>query len=354
MQVTSFMENEVAESPKIIKRQLQNSVTILKEISKRLQLNPPSFVATIARGSSDHAALFAKYAIESQLGIVTTTIAPSIHTIYKTKINYKNSLVIGISQSGKSPDLVESMAYAKKSGALTVALINENNSPLEKECEYCIPLLAQKERSIAATKSFIASITRIIQFIAYWNCDNKLKEDLIALPDILANQTLNYNKSNLNHLYTASHILVVGRGFTFPLALESALKLKETCGLHAEAFSSAEILHGPIELIKENFPTLIYVNNDATFTSIAKLIELLIQKKSIITIIGSKKIIQDFKLPKNKNIIKIATNNSNKLGPICNSVPLIYCFYPLVAQLAKLKGKNPDKPTNLNKTTITV
>jgi glucosamine--fructose-6-phosphate aminotransferase (isomerizing) len=352
MQVTSFMEHEVAESPEVIKRQLKNSLSTLKEISKKLQSHPPSFVATIARGSSDHAALFAKYAIESQLGIITATIAPSIHTIYKANTNYKNSLVIGISQSGKSPDLVESMAYAKKNGALTVALINENNSPLEKECEYCIPLLAQKENSVAATKSFIASITRIIQFIAYWKQDNKLIDNLEFLPDILIKQNMLFKKGSLKHFYTANNILVIGRGYTFPIALESALKLKETCGLHAEAFSGAEILHGPIELIKESFPTLVYVNNDATFTSISKLIELLIHKKSNVTLIGSKNTIHKLKIPNNNYLTKITTGSASEA--ICNVIPLIHSFYPLVAKFAKLKGKNPDKPNNLNKVTITV
>ena len=185
MNSKSWMELETAESAEIILNQHNNSLGIIEEITKRLQNAPPNYVGTLARGSSDHAANFAKYAIETQIGIITSSIAPSIHSIYKTNLNYKNSLVIAISQSGKSSDVIESLIFARKQGAITLAFVNEEQSPLAQEAEYCVPLIANKERSVAATKSFIASLSRLIQFISFWKDHTELNKQLLSIPSHL-------------------------------------------------------------------------------------------------------------------------------------------------------------------------
>ena len=164
---TTLMEKETNETFSIINNLILNSDEVFSPLIAALKKADLHFIATIARGSSDHAATFAKYVFETQLGITTTSIAPSIHTIYQKNLNYKNSLVIGISQSGKSFNLVESMKYAKQNGAITVSFINENNSPLADYCKFNISLLAGKEYSLAATKSFIANLVRIIQLAYY-------------------------------------------------------------------------------------------------------------------------------------------------------------------------------------------
>ena len=352
MHQKSFMEMECLESPSIILQQQISNLDVISEITNRLRKFPPHFVGTIARGSSDQAAHFAKYAIETQLGIITTSIAPSIHTLYKSNLNYKNTFVIGISQSGKSNDLIECMSFARKNGAITLSFINEKNSPLEKESQYFIPLLAGKENSGAATKSFTASLTRIIQFICYWNNDNKLKECLLKLPNILEKSNdLNF-KLALNELKNTKNMLVIGRGLNFPIALEAALKLKETCGIHAEAFSGAEILHGPFELIKKNFPVLVFLQNDETLESLVKLIEKLQKLNAKIIVISSQNILNDKKNKILNKTIHISTNEC--LTPLCDSVSLIYKFYPFVAALSRQKNKNPDTPLNLKKVTKTI
>lgn len=352
MEQKSFMESESEESPSIIANQQKMGLDILDELSKRLLKYPPNFVGTIARGSSDHAAYFAKYAIETKIGIITTSIAPSVHTIYKSNINYKNSLVVGISQSGKSDDILECMAVARKNGAVTLSFVNTKNSPLEKESEYCIPLLAGKEKSVAATKSFIASLSRIIQLVAYWSKNNDLKNNLINFPSLLVNKTSTHLHLALNELKNERNILIIGRGFTFPIALESALKLKETCGLHAEAFSGAEILHGPFELVHKNFPVLVYLQNDETLPGILKLIEILLQKEAKVIAIASQNILNSTNNPILNKTITIPTNNS--LDPLCDAISLIHSFYPFAALLSKAKERNPDHPKNLNKITRTI
>ena len=351
MSLKFWMQKETEESASIIKNQQIDSVEILNEVTNRLQKIPPNFVATLARGSSDHAASFSKYAIETHLGIMTASIAPSVHTIYKSNIIYKNSFVIGISQSGKSSDLVESMAFARKSGAITLAFVNDKNSPLEQASEYCIPLLANKEQSVAATKSFIASLSRIIQLISYWKKDSNLNKQLLNTSD----QLLNFNENEMNlfveNLLNEKSILVIGRGHSFPIALESALKLKETCGLHAEAFSGAEILHGPFELIQKNYPILLYLSNDETLDSMLKLIETLQNKNAKIFIITTNEIALKYeKNLSNTYIFKTA----NSINSLCDNILSIYHFYKLAAFLSQKLGRNPDLPKNLNKVTDTI
>ncbi|KAB8031925.1 SIS domain-containing protein [Fluviispira multicolorata] len=348
----TLMESETQESASIIENQLKSNLDIFADIVKRLKKDPPPFIGTIARGSSDHAAAFAKYAFETHVGILTATISPSIHTLYKSKLNYKNSLIISISQSGKSEDLIESLSYARKHGAVTLSFVNEEHSPLAKESEYNIPLLAGKENSVAATKSYIASLSRIIQFIAEWTFHGELKQYLHDLPIILNTKKDVSLSSAIDILKGEQNVLVLGRGFGFPIALESALKLKETCGLHAEAFSGAEILHGPFELIQKNCPVIIYLQKDATYSSMLKLIEKIDEKNAQMILIGAQNILNLDDLKLKKNPILIPTQNS--VHPLCDCISLINTFYPFAAKLALSKGRNPDKPENLNKVTSTV
>lgn len=350
----TFMEKEAAQAPFIIEKQQTIGLNTLSQLLQKLSSQKPNFAATIARGSSDHAATFAKYAIETNLGLITASLSPSIHTLYKAQVNYKDSLVIGISQSGKSDDLVECMSHARKNGAITLSFVNEENSPLANESEYFIPLLAEKEISVAATKSFIASLARIIQLIAYWNNSSELKNNLITLPSLLKESNNNSSAFSLgiNSLKEEQSILVVGRGYSFPIALESALKFKETCGLHAEAFSGAEILHGPFELVKKDFPIFVYLQNDESLPSMLQLIEKIKTKKAKLFVMGASNLLSSHTNNILQNTILFPTANS--LHPLCDMLALISTFYSFAAQLAKARGRNPDTPQNLNKVTRTI
>ncbi|APJ03210.1 SIS domain-containing protein [Silvanigrella aquatica] len=351
MSSQSLMESETEESSSIIESQQKIGLPVIEELVQRLQKHPPYFASTIARGSSDHAAYFAKYAFETQLGVPTSSIAPSVHTIYKSNINYKNGFVFAISQSGKSDDLIECMATARKKGAVTLSIVNELNSPLEKESEYFIPLNAGKESSVAATKSFIASLTRVIQLVAFWRQNQDLKNHLAQLPCLLSQKNSEQYHSALQLLQHEKSVLTIGRGFTFPIALESALKFKETCGLHAEAFSGAEILHGPFELVQKNFPLIVYLQKDEALSGILKLIDKFQEKEAKIIAIAAENIIEE-----NKNLLKNTTviPTAPSLDSLCDVVTLIHRFYPFAAQLAHLRERNPDLPKNLNKVTSTI
>lgn len=350
--VLSNMELEANESANVIENILQNSTAPFHEIRQHFQNIPLNFIATIARGSSDHAALFAKYAFENYLGIFTSSVAPSIHTIYKININYKNAIILGISQSGKSHDLIESMKYARRNGAVTVSFVNESDSPLAEQSEYNIPLLAGKETAIAATKSFIASISRIIQFVSFFNSNfSTLNNELLAVANRIKeiqNVEENYPFHNFDK---EKSILILGRGFTFPIAMEAALKIKETCGIHAEAFSAAEVLHGPFELVQKEFPVILFLNNDETLQNMLNLIETLKTKQAKLYIFTTTEIYQQHK----KILENIPINNiGNSYTALLNNILFIYKFYKFSASFSRYLGRNPDTPDNLNKVTKTL
>lgn len=344
--MTTQMEQEAKQAPYVIAAALKQNNDLFQEISQRLAREKLQFAVTIARGSSDHAALFAKYVIETQLKLITASFSPSIETIYHAKPNMKNSLTIAISQSGKSPDLCEAMQSAKQSSSITIAFVNQVNSPLAQIAEYVVPLWAGEEKAVAATKSYIASLTNMIHFVGTLTKDTKLLSSLQQLPERL-HQSLDLDWSQAATTLEPPHnALIVGRGYGYPIACEAALKCKETAGIHAEAFSSAEILHGPFALIGKNYPVLIFTQNDATLKSTVELAQKCLN-------LGAKPMIalpSSIELP--KDMIRLPTLEFSH--PICDPVSSILCFYNMVATLAVKRGYNPDKPQHLNKVTETL
>tara|TARA_R110000868_G_scaffold84822_3_gene238902 strand:+ start:26174 stop:27199 length:1026 start_codon:yes stop_codon:yes gene_type:complete len=338
----TLMEQEARQAPAIVAQQLSENIGVINELSQIIQQQPPTFVMMIARGSSDHAATFAKYLFESQLGWVTASAAPSIQTVYQQSLQTQNSLVIGISQSGQSDDICSAMQAAKDNGAITVALVNVIDSPLAHIADHVIPLHAGEEQAVAATKSYIASCTALIMLVARLKKDTALLQALTQLPDYLQ-QACDCDWSTFIETFTpVNDTLVCGRGFAYPIAQESALKFKETCGLHAESFSSAEVLHGPFALMKPNYPTLLYIQNDASLTSNLALIEKISDIEAQLLIAAAEGLIDQPCLPLPKS-----------LHPICDPLVALQAFYIATAQLAIAKGLNPDQPAHLQKVTNT-
>ncbi|MDO8955188.1 MAG: SIS domain-containing protein [Gammaproteobacteria bacterium] len=343
----SIMEQEARQAPKIIANQLQANYAILTDLCRRLKKSEPGFAVTVARGSSDHAANFAKYLFESQLNLVTASAAPSVTTLYKSQLKLKNSLVMGFSQSGQSPDVCEMMEMARKQGAITVAMVNHENSPLAQAAEYVIPLLAGEEVAVAATKSYLASLAGIVNLVAIYKEDAALKVALAQLPELLE-QALSCDWTPaLEALKPVSDSLIVARGYGFPIAQEAALKLKETCALHAEAFSSAEIMHGPLALIGANFPVMLFAQEDESLPGILEL-------SHSMTELGGHTILA---LPKNiecTTASKVLIDLPPSLHPLLDPLMTIQAFYPMAAKLSQARGLNPDHPQNLSKVTKTL
>ena len=176
------MFSEAQEAPQVVADQLHKNSDVINEVCTQLLALAPRAVVTLARGSSDNAATFAKYLIETKLGILTSSAAPSISSIYSARTELKNTLVIAISQSGRSPDLTAALDVAKRAGAFILVLVNAAETPLAQFADVVLPLHAGAERSVAATKSCIASMTAIAQLVATWSGDHVLREELVRLP----------------------------------------------------------------------------------------------------------------------------------------------------------------------------
>lgn len=343
--VSSKMRKEALEAPTVVERLLKENRREVESLAGYLRRNPPPFALTVARGSSDHAALFGKYLFESLLNIVTASAAPSVFTVYDAVPRVSRALVAAISQSGESPDLLEVVQTAKRSGALTLALVNQPQAPLAKLCEAALPLWAGVEESVAATKSYLAALAALAQLAAQWKQDKALISALEQLPEAMQRASEADWTEGLEALHETENTLVVGRGYAFAIASELALKLKETSALHAEALSGAELLHGPVALVEPGFPLLLLAPKDRPLESIIALAENLKTKGAHLLIASSE--------PSALGLAHTPLPLPVKLHPVLDGILLAQAFYPFAAQLAKARGLDPDRPRNLAKVTRT-
>lgn len=342
---SSLMLKETLEAPKVVERQLAANAAALSKLVARFKDKPPSSVVTCARGSSDHASVYGKYLMQIFIGIPVMSFAPSIGSIYGKALKYDNALFICISQSGKSPDLLINAEIAKKSGAYIVAFVNDETSPLASLADLVIPLHAGPELSVAATKSYIATLTALAQLVAIWSEDQQLQDGLKALPEQLQlSAELNWD-SAAHLLKSADNMFCIARGVGFGIALETALKFKETSILHAEAFSAAEVMHGPMALVKAKFPILAFVQDDAAKVGSLEIIDQLRDKGAHILLAQSGDISG-----------KYADDHLPIIGdihPLLQPIGMVQSFYKMANKLAFMRGLNPDTPIHLNKVTKT-
>ncbi|MEO8017920.1 MAG: SIS domain-containing protein [Pseudomonadota bacterium] len=332
---------EAADSARVVGAQLPLNAPVLRELGMRLRSEPPRAVVTCARGSSDHAATYAKYLIESHTHVLTSSAAPSVSSIYESRADLEGVLFIAISQSGKSPDLLAATQNARSSGALTVALCNTPGSPLMELVEVAVPLHAGPETSVAATKSYIASLACIAQLVANWTEDRRLLAVLPQVPELLARAWSRDWSKAVEILREAVNLFVVARGYGLGIAQEAALKLKETCGLHAEAFSSAEVKHGPMALVREGFPVLMFTQRDDTRAGIEDLASEFAARGAQVLLAGAQA----------KGAISLPTVEAH---PVIEPLLTIQSFYAMANALALARGLDPDRPPHLDKVTETV
>jgi glutamine---fructose-6-phosphate transaminase (isomerizing) len=335
------MFQEAADAASAVRTQLRLNRSMLEQLGRALRQLPPRAVVTCARGSSDHAATFARYLVETRTGLLASSASPSISSLYETKANLEGVLFIAISQSGASPDLLASVAAARKAGALVVALVNAEGSPLARAAHHVVPLRAGVEASIAATKSYIASLAAIVQLVASWTQDSELQAALEQAPDQLERAWQLDWSGAIEHLRQASSLYVVARGLGLGIAQEAALKLKETCGLHAEAFSGAELRHGPMALVGEGFPVLTFAQHDETQESIETLAGELQRVGADVLLAGSE-------VP---GALALPTLRAH---PAIEPLLMIQSFYRLANALAIARGRDPDRPPHLHKVTETI
>ena len=338
---STHMFREAADAANVVRAQYENNRTSALQLGVALRSLTPRAVVTCARGSSDHAATLAKYLIETRTGVLTASAAPSISSVYRAKQDLRDCLFLAISQSGRSPDLVAAAKAAKAAGAMVIALVNSDNTPLADTADFLLPLCAGVEQSVAATKSYIASLAAIVHLVAAWTADDSLIEALVEAPDVLALAwELDWDGA-IPKLESANHLYTIGRGVGLGIAQEAALKCKETCRLHAEAFSEAEVRHGPQALLREHFPALLLTQNDETRQGVETLARDLIARGVDVMIAGAN--------------VNGATVLPTILGhPVIEPLLLVQSFYRLANSLSIARGCNPDQPPHLRKITETL
>lgn len=334
----TLMFREAAETAAVVERQFAANAAVVARLAEGLRRDPPPFIATCARGSSDHAATYAKYLFETQLGFVTASVSPSVGSVYEAPQRMRGALFLAISQSGKSPDLLRNAEAARAAGARVVALVNVEDSPLAALADTVLPLHAGPERSVAATKSYLASLSAVLQLAALWKNEAPLLDALPRLPAALR-AAWEADWSALSEgLADARNLFVLGRGLGLAAAQEAALKFKETCGLHAEAYSSAEVKHGPMALVGPGFPVLAFAQPDETGAGTLALAEEFRARGAQVWVASAK---GDLPLAQPPH-------------PACAPLLTIQSFYRAINALALRRGHNPDVPPHLNKVTETV
>lgn len=337
----SRMFSEAAQAARVVRNQIEMNAPNVRRIGALLREMNPRAVVTCARGSSDHAATFAKYLIESHTKLLTTSAAPSMSSLYDAQPDMRGVVFLVISQSGKSPDLLASAENAKRNGATVIALCNSPDAPLTQLAHHTVPLCAGAETSVAATKSYIASLSAIVHLTAGWTDDRTLIEALIGAPDQLERAwNLDWSAA-LPVLERANNLFVVGRGYGLGIAQEGALKFKETCGLHAEAFSAAEVKHGPMALVGRGFPVLMLSQSDESRAGIEKLAADFVARGADVLLAGAKV----------TGAIELPTVAAH---PVIEPLLMVQSFYRMVATLAPARGFDPDQPPHLNKVTETL
>jgi len=336
-----LMEAELNEAPHVVARQSESLAGPLGELAARLRRAPPQVIVTCARGSSAHAASFGKYLIERHLGVPVAAVAPSIMTIYRRDLRLKGQVFLTISQSGHSDDLVEAASSARANGALTAAIVNDTHSPLASACEIVLPMAAGQELSVAATKTFIASVTVLLSLAANWASVRALQDALDRLPYRLA-EAAQLDWSNAGGaLSAAKNLAILGRGPTLAIAQEASLKLKEVCNIQAEAFSGAEFQHGPIALVSESYPVLIFMPTDEAASNLAGVAAEVARKSGSVLVTGIR--------AGAASVLPVIPPDHPETDALC----LIQSFYRLVVRLAEHRGFNVDQPRHLQKITRT-
>ncbi|HGT3097095.1 TPA: SIS domain-containing protein [Pseudomonas aeruginosa] len=306
--MTSLMLEEALSAAAVASRQLAVLDACLPALGQRLREVDPNLALTVARGSSDHAASYFAYLAMQHAGLPVASLPMSVVTLNRSPLRVAGQAVFAFSQSGQSPDLVDSLRILRERGALGIALVNAEDSPLEAASEFVVPLCAGSERSVAATKSFIARLD--------WS------------PAIEA-------------LRDCQRLMVIGRGAGYAIAQEAALKFKETSAIQAEAFSSAEVRHGPMALVEERYPLLVFAPRGPEQEGLLALAEDMRQRGAQV-LLAAPDDIAERDLPLQR-----------AAHPALDPILAIQSFYVMAAGLAEARGMDPDQPRHLSKVTRT-
>lgn len=342
-----MMLNEILDQPEVLKNCLNYNSELINEVVKEIRHRKISSVVIAARGTSDHAGIYGKYIIESTIGVPVAMAAPSIFTVYKKQMDLSDSLIIGISQSGKAADVLEVIKGANNCGAITIAITNNVESPLAKEAKYHLYCNAGIEKSVAATKTFTSEMYLLTCLVAEWADDSKIKSELSEVPDNISKifNELKYITEKVERYRFMNECFVLARGINYAIALESALKIQETSYVRAKAYATSDFHHGPFAMIQKDMTVLVYAPEGPSLNNTMEMIHKLKGSDAEIITISNNKQVQEMG---NTNFVIPETSN-DLISPFYNIViaQLFAC------KLSLVKGFNPDAPRGLSKVTIT-
>ncbi|WP_127114438.1 SIS domain-containing protein [Shimia sediminis] len=337
----TLMHQEVREIPSAVERLLTEGGDAIRAAAALARDTDPRYFISVARGSSDHAASFLKYASELLLRLPMASVGPSVSSVYGVTLEARGAVGISVSQSGQSPDIVAMTQALRDSGALTVAITNNAASRLGQTANVTLPIHAGPELSVAATKTFVTSLVAGLWFLAELCEDDDLLRAIRALPAFLERAT-HCDWSAVAAAIDGRSLFTIGRGPSWAISNEAALKFKETCLIHAESYSSAEVLHGPVSIVGRGFPVIVFSARDKAEQKVAETADALADKGANVFAVTDK------------------TNRATTLPHVrtdhwlCDPIPAIVSFYAMVEEIARAQGINPDKPRHLNKVTETV
>lgn len=340
--MNSLMLDEARSAPERVAAQFAADGERYAALGAQLRDRPPAAAVTIARGSSDHAASYLAYLLMARYGRLVTSLPMSLVTLYRAPLATHGTLAVAISQSGRSPDLIEPIEVFRRGGGTTVALVNVAESPLGAAAEWVLPLHAGAERSVAATKSFICSLTAGARLAASWQDDRALLDALRELPEALGAACALDWSAGVEPLRGAERMMVIGRGTGLAIAQEAALKFKETCAIQAEVFSSAEVQHGPMALVEAGYPMLVFAPRGPAQAGLIKVAEEMRGRGASVLLAAPADVAE--------RQLTLATSASEDLDPIA----AVQSFYLLVEAVARARGRDPDRPPHLNKVTSTL
>lgn len=341
---------EIAQIPSAVGRVLSARDAQLRRVADAVARANPRWIMIAGRGTSDHAAVYAQYLFETHLGLPTGLVKPSVTTVYGASLEWRDGLVIAISQSGRSPDVVAVIEAARRGGALTVAITNEQRSPLAAAAALQLRLHAGRELAVPATKTYVTELAVVASLAAAVRPTNELRDGLAALPDALRS-TIELTHRWLegpgalavNDLAAADRALLVSRGYNFATVLELALKLKETCGIFAEGYSTADFAHGPLVLARPDVPTLAIRPDGAIGADVDGALAAVAERGGHTTVIGGSEVAG---VP---GALTLPHSLPESLTPLLFVVP----GQLLVEATALRRGVSPDAPLGLGKVTLT-
>lgn len=334
------MAREIAEIPDAVERLLSAGAPAIRAAAAAIRELDPKVIVTVARGSSDHACTYIKYATELMTGLPVASVGPSVSSIYGAKLKLKGAVSLSVSQSGKSPDIVDLTRAARAGGAYTVAMTNTPGSPLTEMADATLAFHAGPERSVAATKTFVTSALSGLWLMAEVAGEAEVLASLSSLPDRLAAATRT-DWSAMAAAVGGGSVFTLGRGPAWAISNEAALKFKEVCQIHAESYSSAEVLHGPVSIVARGFPVLALASADKAESALAQAADALAAKGATV-------------FATTPRVTMATAMEVVRTGHwLTDPLALIVSFYAMVEGIARARGIDPDTPRHLKKVTET-